>query len=283
MLSKLIGAAKADSGLGARRYVRIDNNTVSFRLDENFSRAFPADDVAQRIDTGNIVADDEAAGHVARRWWDIEEPGWFGKGIGTVMLNVQVRKVPANDSRTFYPQPHDLHNRFHLLIALYERLHKEYTPKWPEDEAFGFLLPSLFIQIGDDLICQFYDRVFSGQVWTGFGIGQGEKTLTECFVIPVNERSYLQLSFTQAPNANIQGGYFSTFSEPLIGRIMQTLRVDYAADNSMQHTVEKTWHNVSSNAVLEQNRGLLMPTEIGDLRSTNAAQGGVARMSRPSD
>lgn len=273
MFGKVLAAIKGNDRVGARNYVAIDENVLSFNLNENFSREFPAYDLASLIDTGSLQQNDDAAhGHIARRWWNIRENGWFGSTLGTLMLNAEVRLLPVNESQRFYSQPHDIHNRFHLLVALHERLQREFTPSWTENDEFGYFLPALAMRIGEDLITQFYDRTFRGQTWTGFGIIQGQKTLTEYFVIPVTKRAYVQLSFTHAPNNNVRGAYFSSHSEPLIARITESLHIEYAAGNALKNTVEQEWSSIGTHAVLNQHKHLFLPERQSVPRGDTEAQ-----------
>lgn len=73
------------------RQINLSGNIFHFALPEDFSRDMPAADMVETLDIGDSKKfDNPEYGNLIRRWWDIKEPGWFGKKLGTVMMDISV-------------------------------------------------------------------------------------------------------------------------------------------------------------------------------------------------
>ncbi len=82
------------------RKINLSGNIFGFKMPENFSRDMPAEDMVERLDMEKSEAL-RKDGYVTllRRWWDLREPGWFGKEQGTIMMSVSVRTKPKNEAQ----------------------------------------------------------------------------------------------------------------------------------------------------------------------------------------
>lgn len=258
MQKRVFNPSQATLPLGRRQYVQIDENIFSFCLPEHFSQNIPLRNVVERINTRKVHnANTQQEGHIARRWWNLKEPGWFGRDLGSLMLNVELRALPDNHNQRLYPRPHDMSDRFHFLLALYERLGTEYQPSAQEDPGNGFSTPRLSFTIEDRWATDFSDRFYNNQAWTSFRITQN-RNLIEGYAIPITIRCYLSLTLTYAPNRGTQGHYFHEFAMPLAQAFLDTLEIDYGATNPIKKLVETTWHDISPEKAITFNRHRLV-------------------------
>src|SRR5690625_6563839 len=58
-----------------------------------FQLAFPT-----RRSSDLSIFSEPDKGTLVRRWWDIKEPGFFGKKLGTVMMNIDRKSTRLNSS-----------------------------------------------------------------------------------------------------------------------------------------------------------------------------------------
>lgn len=230
--------------LGHRRLVNIDGNIFSFRMPENFSRDLPAYDLVDQIDTQALGATSPNV-HLGRRWWDLRADGVFGRELGTLMLNMEVKILPLDDELNVHDQPLDVRSRFHFLTLLHQQLGEQYQPTSEVDAEHGYFLPLLALRSGDEWLTTYYDDILHNQVWTCFGIAQGDNTLIEGYALPVHERAYLFISFTHAANDTIAALALQQYSVPLARLISDTFRVEYTASNVIAREVEQAWHSMS--------------------------------------
>src|SRR5690606_39085462 len=79
------------------RQIDLSGNIFSFSMPENFSKNMPAENMVEVLDIGDSKKfDNPEYGNLIRRWWDIKKPGFFGKELGTVMMDISVQRVPDN-------------------------------------------------------------------------------------------------------------------------------------------------------------------------------------------
>src|SRR5690625_2680719 len=84
-ISKAFGmSSRPPEVLGATRSVDLSVNVCQFAMLEICSRDMPADDLVERLDISDPdIFTSPADNTKSRRWWDIKEPGFFGKQLGT--------------------------------------------------------------------------------------------------------------------------------------------------------------------------------------------------------
>src|SRR5690625_4186503 len=167
-ISKALGmASRPPEGMGATRSVDLSGNVFQFAMPEDFSRDMPADDLVERLDISDpSIFSDPDKGTLIRRWWDIKEPGFFGKKLGTVMMNISVRKVPDNALRWLNSEAYDVTDRLSFMLMLTEdaqlkhpnnRYNVEATP---ENQPFLYYVPGFVTMVGENLYTSFADEYF---------------------------------------------------------------------------------------------------------------------------
>ena len=73
-----------DEPLGAKRTANLSGNYFSFAMPEDFSKDMPAEDLVENLDITDLKKFDKPEyGNLIKRWWDIREPGFFGKNLGS--------------------------------------------------------------------------------------------------------------------------------------------------------------------------------------------------------
>lgn len=82
------------------RRVNLSGNYFSFAMPEDFSKEMPAENLVESLDITDLTKfGNPEYGNLIRRWWDIKEPGFFGKNLGSVMMDISVQRVPENKKR----------------------------------------------------------------------------------------------------------------------------------------------------------------------------------------
>ena len=68
---------------------------------ETIGKDLPAVDMVEKLDIQDLQKFDNAEyGNIIRRWWDIKRPGFFGKELGAVMMDISVQKKATNRKKS---------------------------------------------------------------------------------------------------------------------------------------------------------------------------------------
>ena len=272
-LSKAFGmASRPPEGMGATRSVDLSGNVFQFAMPEDFSRDMPADDLVERLDISDpSIFSDPDKGTLIRRWWDIKEPGFFGKKLGTVMMNISVRKVPDNTQHLLGSEPYDVTDRLSFMLMLTEDAQlkhpkNQYTvAPSPERDPFSYYVPDFVTMVGDELHPSFLDEHFGSQVWTRYGVSAPESVLIVNYVVPVTRNVFLEASFYYSHNQDVVARYFRDIAdERVIHPILNTLKLDYSADNPVKDIVERGWHRETTQQVVDRHKPQLILKLFGE-------------------
>src|SRR5690554_5814826 len=109
------------------RKIDLSGNIFNFSMLENFSKDMPAENMVEALDIDDIEKfDSPEYGNLIRRWWDIKKPGFFGKELGTVMMDISIQRVPENYQKLIHGNPYDITDRLDLLLLINDKLHQRY-------------------------------------------------------------------------------------------------------------------------------------------------------------
>src|SRR5687768_5383029 len=123
-LSQLLGLTANAAPAIYPRQVDLSGNVFHFSMPENFSKDMPAANMVEKLDIQDLQKfDNPEYGNIIRRWWDIKNPGFFGKGLGTVMMDISVQKPPENKKKLISDKPFDITNRLDFMMMVNEQLH----------------------------------------------------------------------------------------------------------------------------------------------------------------
>lgn len=111
------GSASSPPPLGVMRTINFDGTKLTFSMPENFSKEFPAEPIVEQVSLNDIGQ----SRLLAQRWWDVKEPGWFGRNLGLVMMRMSVIPVPQNSRQLLHQGQYDLSKRVDLILALDEQ------------------------------------------------------------------------------------------------------------------------------------------------------------------
>ncbi len=247
------------------RQVDLSGNIFSFSMPENFSKDMPAANMVEKLDISDVKNfDNPEYGNIIRRWWDIKASGFFGKELGTVMMDISVQRVPENKQKLIHNQPYDIENRLDFIMMIDDRSHQRFDqlnierkPLHGEENAYYFNCCSL---LGDKILSNYRDHVYSEKKWLGYTVAAPLNQLIVGLVLPLTKSTYLEVVFTYSPNQNVPTREFLDFAYLITDPIEESLRVNYAAGNRIKKLVEEDWINESNDEVLAKNYdSLLIP------------------------
>lgn len=278
MLASIMKAFAMDRGPDIRldppRTVDISGNTLTFAMPGNFSRDMPADDLVTEVD---IHSDDFVEGAdgktLIRRWWDIKEPGFFGKELGAVMLSIRISPVPENRNKRFHAKPFDLQDRFDFIAMIEEHLfwHHQEINEGLDPDDYGlppYTYPG-FTKIGEEIMIPFSGELFNGQYWMLYSSGGPRSVLSNHYATPISDHAFIEVSFTYSPNDRVQAGrYFLDIARRTTQPIAESLFIDYAPNNPYRALTEEQWHKESVGDVIQRHQQRLAPLFGSDGPST---------------
>lgn len=251
------------------RQINLSGNVFHFSLPEDFSKDMPAYDMVEALDISDPQKfDDPEYGNLIRRWWDIKEPGWFGKNLGTVMMDISVQRVVENKQQLLHSNPYHIKNRMDFMLMLddsfhqnYDALNKEIAPEHGNYQAYH---SSPFTLSGRKVISMYRDFVFNEQKWIESGMAAPRGELIADYSIPLAEHAYLKVSFTYSQNANVlplefRRGYAYSKTED----ILKSFKMDYTKDNPFAKIVGEDWLTQTNDEVLEQHRDSILQLFYG--------------------
>src|SRR5690625_1432783 len=209
-------------------------------------------------------------GTLIRRWWDIKEPGFFGKKLGIVMMNISVRKVSDNTQHLLGSEPYDVTDRLSFMLMLTEDAQlkhpkNQYTvAPSPERDPFSYYVPDFVTMAGSKLHPSFRDESYGGQVWTRYGVSAPESVLITNYALPVTLNLFLEVSFYYSNNHNVVARYFRETARSKMHPILSTFRVLYADHNPIKNIVEHDWHSETTQEVVDRHKPHLILKLFGE-------------------
>ncbi|MFA7556015.1 MAG: hypothetical protein WCY88_17355 [Spongiibacteraceae bacterium] len=254
------------------RQIDLSGNVFQFSMPENFSKDMPAADMVEQLDIKDIKKfDDPEYGNIIRRWWDIKRPGFFGKDIGIVMMDMSVQRVPDNQQKILHGKPYDISNRLDFLMMIYDQLHQTYDQLNEETQsnyeginAYEYGCCHL---IGDDIRSHYRDYTYNNQKWIGYSVSAPNSQLIVGFVMPLTADVYLELVFTYSPNHNILPNEFLRIADETTQPIEDSLYVNFAPQNPFKTLVEDEWINTTNTDILMMHKEeILVPLFGPDIR-----------------
>ena len=214
--------------------INLSGNIFYFSIPENFSKAMPAYDIVNALDITDVHRfDDGQYGNLVRRWWDIKEPGWFGKKLGAVMMDLSVQRVSENKRQLLHARPYDLSDRMDIMLMLQDRYHQRYDQLSDElnSTSAHAYHSSLFSMDGQKIETSSREYIVNQQKWIENGVtGPGSEFLLS-MILPVTPSVYLDATFLYSKNnaANLRHFLDTAFAKT--EQIKNSFRMSYAPGN----------------------------------------------------
>lgn len=270
-LSQLLGLTASAAPAIHSRQVDLSGNIFHFSMPENFSKDMPAENMIEKLDIEDLKKfDDPEYGNIIRRWWDIKKPGFFGKELGTVMMDISIQRLPANKKNLLSAKPFNITNRLDFMMMINEQLHnrfdqlnKETESELPETNAYHFGCCSL---LGDRIVSHYRDPIYGDQKWLGYSVSAPLNQLIVGLALPLTKNSYLEVVTTYSPNQNILPREFLDIAYRTTNLIENSLKVNYRPDNGIKKIVEHEWISKTNGEVMNENSdGILIPLFGSDI------------------
>lgn len=196
--------------LGVTQRIKLGKTAFQFAMPEDFSLDMPAEPLVERldIDDPDLLKNSED-GVLIRRWWDIEDPGFLGRKLGTVMMSIGVRRAADNTRCLVYERPFDLNNHLEFLMMLNEYVRLQYPknnrhrPANSEDNGHLFSVPELKILLGPDLLTFYQKEWLGGQMWTRYCVFPPHASIIVNYALPLNAHVFLEASFNYSPSVGV--------------------------------------------------------------------------------
>jgi len=250
------------------RQVDLSGNIFSFSMPENFSKDMPAEDMVEKLDISDIKKfDNPEYGNIIRRWWDIKSPGFFGKELGTVMMDISVQKVPENKQKLIHGKSYDIMDRLDFLLMIDDSLHQRYdkmnmSHRESGGDANDYNVDFCYL-LGEKLKSHYRDYQYNGQKWIGYTITAPSAQLIVGLVMPINVNSYLELVFAFSPNQNVIPNEFLDAAHKTTQQIESSLYVNFSETNNVKAVVEGIWLNETNNMVMDKHRDKILVPYFG--------------------
>ena len=265
-LSQLLGLNTNAAPAIYARQVDLSGNIFHFSMPENFSKDMPAANMVEKLDIEDLKKfDNPEYGNIIRRWWDIKKPGFFGKALGTVMMDISVQKVPENKRKLIHEQKYNVAERLDFLLILDETLRKRYEKIRSEtiiDNTYAYSVDfgSLY---GTELESFYRDKIYNNQKWTGYTVTAPLNQLIVGQALPVTNHSFLEVVFTFSPNQNASPREFLDFAYKTTTPIENSLQMIYRPNNEIKPIVEQDWIAKNTHEVLAENYDVLLTALFG--------------------
>ena len=245
------------------RQVALSGNVFHFAMPEDFSKDMPAEDMVEHIDITDLDAFKNGEyGNIIRRWWDIKEPGWFGKNLGTIMMNIAVLPIADNKRHVIHTKPYDIRDRVDFMFMLddafhqrYDQLNKEIGPNGNGEIAYHAGV--VHIQ-GRDLSSIYIEANFNQQEWIWYGAAAPESTLLYVYNLPLTPNLYLEASFHFAHNKNASAWAFKAAAENKIEGLLNSFKMDYAPGNPFNKIVTEDWPKMTNTQALQSHHEAIL-------------------------
>ena len=296
MLSLLTGifssSAQAEKNKLYPRQINLSGNVFHFSMPEDFSKDMPANDMVEALDISDFSKfDNPEYGNLMRRWWDIKEPGWFGKNLGTVMMDISVQKVVTNQRKLIHDRSYDIKDRMDFMLMLDDSFHQRYDQLNKEssspDRAVAYH-SSFVTMVGDKIETNYREFIFNQQKWVENGIVGPRNDLIIILAIPIDEQVYLEASFTYSKNDDVHLRDFRNAGFAKMANIQKSFLIDYVESNPFKKIVGGVWLEQTNDDALIQHRdalfNLLTISEARTINKDSRSQGalGSERIDAPS-
>lgn len=247
------------------RQIDLSGNIFSFSMPENFSKDMPAENMVETLDIGDLKKfDNPEYGNLIRRWWDIKEPGFFKKELGSVMMDISIQKIPMNNKKLLHSKPYNIFDRIDFLLALDEKLDKRYANIKSElgansSNPYDYIVDFASIY-GQQLESSFRDHIFNSQKWIGYTVTAPLDQLIVGLALPVAAETYLEVVFTYSPNQNVMPREFLDVAYRTTRPIENSFSVTYQSGNEIKKLVEEKWISQTNDDVMaEHYNEILIP------------------------
>ena len=243
--------------------INLSGNVFHFTMPEDFSKDMPADDMVETLDISDLSKfDNPEYGNLIRRWWDIKEPGWFGKNLGTVMIDISVQKVVGNNKNFIVAGAYDIRKRLDFMLMLNESFHQRYdsiNKELKPEQGRTLAYSSGLLTLSDGKIYSlYYDKIYYGQKWINYAIAGPKSTTLVVFALPVSNQLYLEVVFTYSPNDGISPRQLGDVAHTKMAAIENSFRMDYTTGNIFSKIVAEDWTQKTNTEVLEEHRDTIL-------------------------
>lgn len=240
------------------RQVNLSGNIFHFSMPENFSKDMPAENMVETLNIEDLQKfENPGYGNIIRRWWDIKKPGFFGRELGTVMMDISIQKIPENKKKILSEKPFDITNRLDFMMIIneqqhnrFDQLNREVEPELPGTYAYHFSCCSL---LGEKIISYYRDPIYGNQKWLAYSVAAPLNQLIVGRALPINKNSYLEVIFTYSPNQNVLPREFQNIAYQTTQSIENSFKVDYRSDNGIKKLVEQDWISKTNGEVMNEN------------------------------
>lgn len=248
--------------MGAERNINLSGNVFAFRMPENFSRDMPAEPLIENLSIDPVLTNISAP--LIQRWWDIKEPGFFGKALGTVMMNITVHPTPENTRKITHKHSYTIQDRADLILTIDESINARYEQAKPGEDASGYSLPGIAYLIGYNLETEYRDHTFNNQKWTGYTIAGPGAQLLVAYVLPVDEHHFIEALFIFSPNDNVAPRHFQEYAYDVTTPIQESFHLQYTAANPLRVIVEGPWLHTTTGEALREHPDDLVKSLFGE-------------------
>lgn len=230
------------------RQINLSGNVFGFKMPEDFSHDMPADDLVERaILEDSATLSENGYLTLMRRWWDIKEPGFFGKEMGTIMMSISVRQKPKNQAKILEVHEYNFHEILHFIVALHDSLEQRYKEHNREvmasgNHEFSVFVPGLATQLGDKIYTNYDVLIKNDKHWVFTGTAQ-ERQIEKIFALPLTEDFYLEVTFELMPNDNVVARKFVDLAMVRVNAIANTFTMHYQVDNAFDKITTMDWAN----------------------------------------
>src|SRR5690606_39727309 len=93
---------------------------------------------------------------------NIKKPGWFGKQLGTVMMDISVQRVFPNRQHLIHNRPYEITDRLDFMLMLDDSFHQRYDELnvSGKEDVLNSFHSSFAIMIGDEVTALQRDEMF---------------------------------------------------------------------------------------------------------------------------
>ncbi len=228
-------------------------------MPEDFIKDIPAADMVEQLDIADPKRFDNGEyGNLLRRWWDIKESGWFGKELGTVMLDISVQRVPENTKKLIHDKPFIIHDRMDFLLMIdnlhalrYGELNKS-LKKHSEDVDEYY---SSFATVsGSEIRSLYRDFDFNNKRWIKLESTAPRGGYVKTYVIPLTDSIYLDATFTYAKNDGAYAWDFVRAADAKMTSVWESFNLSYAKGNPFDEITGHDWLEQTNTEALQSYR-----------------------------
>lgn len=241
------------------RQINLSGNIFHFSMPEDFSKDMPAADMIERLDINDLKKfDNPQYGNLIRRWWDIKEPGWFGKKLGSVMMDISVQRVAENKAKLFHSKPYSIENRMDFMLMLddvfhqrYDELNKTLEAEPGRTKAYH---SGLFSMSGRKILSLQNEYVSNNQKWLKQSIAGPKSTIIVNYATLINSSVFIMVSFAYSPNNNISSRQLLEVADQKMKIVEQSFEIQYVKNNETGKIVGGDWLTLTNDEVMDTNR-----------------------------